>query len=140
MREAVGGDFKAPELDHPKLRTLAMTLEDRLPFGDASFDVVTLLAVLEHLSHPRRMVEEVARVLHRRGQVLLAVPSKAAKPVLEFLAFRLHVVSEAEIRDHKRYYDRASLRELFESSGLQVDRHSYFQLGMNNHLCATRTG
>jgi len=140
VREGVGIDFKAPELDHPKLRTIAMTLEDRLPFADASFDVVTLLAVLEHLSQPRRVLEEVARVLRPGGQVVITVPSKAAKPVLEFLAFRLHVVSEAEIRDHKRYYDRAALLELFASSGLRVDRHAYFQLGMNNYLCATRAG
>lgn len=140
VREAVGIDFKAPEIDHPRLRTLAMTLEDRLPFADASFDVVTLLAVLEHLSQPRRMVEEIARVLRPGGEVLVTVPSKAAKPVLEFLAFRLHVVSEAEIRDHKRYYDRESLAELFRSTGLRVDRHAYFQLGMNNYLRATRTG
>lgn len=59
MREAVGVDFKAPELDHPKLRTLATTLEDRLPFGDASFEVVTLLAVLEHRSHPLRNSRQI---------------------------------------------------------------------------------
>ncbi len=138
VREGVGIDFKAPPLDHPKLRTLTMTLEERLPFDDASFEVVTLLAVLEHLSSPEAMVREIARVLAPGGQVVLTVPSKAAKPVLEFLAYRLHVVSESEIRDHKRYYDRASLEALFAPTGLQIERHAYFQLGMNNYLCATR--
>ncbi len=110
-----------------------------MPFADASFDVVTLLAVLEHLAEPRRMVEEIARVLRPGGQVVLTVPSHAAKPVLEFLAYRLHVVSEAEIRDHKRYYGAADLRALLQGTGLAIDRHRYFQLGMNNFLVATRS-
>lgn len=139
VREGVGIDFKAPAIDHPKLRTLAMTLETRLPFADQSFDVVTLLAVLEHLAYPRAMLEEISRVLRPGGEVVVTVPSKAARPVLEFLAYRLRLVSEAEIRDHKAYYDRRSLQEIFEGTGLRIDRHAYFQLGMNNFLCATKT-
>jgi len=139
VREGVGIDFKAPVLDHPKLSTLTLTLEDRLPFEDASFDVVTLLAVLEHLSQPEAMVREIARVLKPGGQLVLTVPTLAARPVLEFLAFRVGLVSKAEILDHKRYYDRRLLEELFDGTGLRIDRHAYFQLGMNNFLCATRT-
>ena len=138
VREGVGIDFKAPALAGPKLRTIAATLEDRLPFEDASFDVVTMLAVLEHLTHPREMLLEIARVLRPGGQLVLTVPSHAAKPVLELLAYRLHVVSQAEIRDHKRYFNRADLVDILSGTGLAIDRHAYFQLGMNNYLCATR--
>lgn len=138
MSEAVGIDFKAPIIDHPKVRTMTATLDERLPFPDESFDVVTMLAVLEHLSRPREIVQEISRVLRPGGQVVLTVPSPIAKPVLEFLAFRLGVISKDEIRDHKRYYDRASLAELFQSTGLRIERHAYFQFGMNNFLRATK--
>lgn len=138
VKEAVGIDFKAPEIHHPKLRTVTLTLAERLPFADASFDVVTLLAVLEHLSHPEAMVAEITRVLRPHGEVVVTVPSHAARPVLEFLAYRLHLVSEAEIRDHKRYYDRDSLTAMFSATGLRIDEHLYFQLRMNNYLRASK--
>jgi 2-polyprenyl-3-methyl-5-hydroxy-6-metoxy-1,4-benzoquinol methylase len=138
VQHAVGIDLKAPRIATPRLTTIAAALADELPFPDASFDVVTMLGVLEHLSHPRAIVEEIARVLRPDGQLVLTVPSPRAKPVLEFLAYRVGLVSEAEIRDHKRYYDRRSLGELLQGSGLVIVRHRSFQLGMNNLLVANR--
>jgi len=129
-----GIDQKAPELCTKKLTTRRLQLSDSLPYRDESFDVVTMLAVLEHLSYPRAIVAEICRVLKPGGRLLLTVPSKAAKPVLEFLAYRLGLVSEAEIRDHKCYYTKHSLRELMSLTGLEIEAHHYFQLGMNNLL------
>jgi 2-polyprenyl-3-methyl-5-hydroxy-6-metoxy-1,4-benzoquinol methylase len=133
-----GIDQKAPELCTEKLTTRRLRLSDVLPYRNESFDVVTMLAVLEHLSFPRAIVAEICRVLKPGGRLLLTVPSKAAKPVLEFLAYRLGVVSETEIRDHKCYYTRHSLSELISPTGLEIEAHHYFQLGMNNLLIARK--
>jgi SAM-dependent methyltransferase len=134
-----GVDFKAPKILTDKIRTISVTLEDRLPFEDASFDLITLLAVLEHLDHPLSILRECARLLRPGGAILLTVPSWRAKPVLEFLAFRLGIVSADEIRDHKRYFNREDLFELFgEVDSLSIKRHQYFQFGFNNQLVAIK--
>ncbi len=112
-----------------------------LPFPNESFEVVTMLAVLEHLHHPQAMLQEIARVLKPSGALVLTVPSHAAKPVLEFLAFRLKIVSEEEIRDHKRYYNKRDLRELVALiPELTLTKHTYFQLGMNNFAIIHKRG
>lgn len=38
----------------------------------------------------------------------------------------------------RMHYGPGSLEELFADSGLRIDRHAYFQLGVNNFLVATR--
>jgi len=129
-----GIDQNAPELCTEKLATRRLRLSDSLPYRDESFDVVTMLAVLEHLYCPKAIVAEICRVLKPGGRMLVTVPSKAARPVLEFLAYRLGLVSEAEIRDHKCYYTKQSLSELICPTGLEIEAHRYFQLGMNNLL------
>ena len=140
IQSGVGIDFKAPKLRTSKLTTIESRLDVRLPFADSSFDFVTMLAVLEHLDRPIEILNECCRVLRPGGGLLLTVPSTCAKPVLEFLAFRLGIVSRSEIEDHKRYFDKKSLEDLFhgiaEFSGFS---HAYFQAGLNNRVFVVRS-
>lgn len=49
-----------------------------LPFGDASFDVVTLWNVAEHVKELQQLVDEVGRVLLPGGVLLLLCPNYAS--------------------------------------------------------------
>ena len=139
IAEGIGVDFKAPRIDEPRLKTYEMTLADRLPFEDASFDFITMLAVMEHLENDEQILRECVRLLKRGGGVLITVPSRYAKPVLEFLSYRVGIINPDEIRDHKRYYNRADLLGLVDRvGGLTVEKHRYFQLVFNNFLSLTK--
>ena len=46
-----------------------------LPFADASFEAVLLVAVLEHTSEPWRLLAEAQRVLKPGGTVVIVVPN-----------------------------------------------------------------
>lgn len=46
-----------------------------LPFADASFDVVLLIAVLEHVRCPERIMEEACRVLKPGGKAAILTPN-----------------------------------------------------------------
>ena len=157
----VGIDFKAPDIKTDKIHTFKYMLEPKpeltstynfkdsvmggqnklihLPFENEGFDVVTMLAVIEHLSYPIEMLKEIERVLKPSGILLLTAPSHLAKPVLEFLSYRLHIIDEREIRDHKRYYNKRDFFETFSHlDKLEILSHSYFQCGMNNFLIAKK--
>jgi SAM-dependent methyltransferase len=47
----------------------------QLPFGAGSFDVVLLIAVLEHTREPWRILAEARRVLAPGGRALMVVPN-----------------------------------------------------------------
>jgi SAM-dependent methyltransferase len=47
----------------------------QLPFAGQSFEVVLLVAVLEHTSEPWRILAEARRVLRRGGRAIMVVPN-----------------------------------------------------------------
>jgi len=63
-----------------------------------------MLAVLEHLERPIKITKEIERILKQNGKLILTVPGRNAKPVLEFLANTMKIFSEDEINAHKKYY------------------------------------
>lgn len=130
----VGIDFKVQELELAKIKTIRMRITDGLPFPPESFDVVTMLAVLEHLSEPFCMMSEIERILKKGGSLIMTAPTTMAQPVLEFLSYRLGIVNVDEIRDHKKYYNYNELKALFSHTGMVINSHSRFQLGMNNFI------
>ncbi len=62
-----------------------------------------MLAVLEHLPVDTPLLSEAVRVLKRNGYFIVTTPAPAAKPVLEFLSFRLHLVSEESINSGRHF-------------------------------------
>lgn len=80
---------------------------DALPFADESFDTVWSSQALEHMERPVDAVREMARVLKRRGALILTVPQ----------AWRLH----EEPHDYFRF-TRHGLRHILEQSGLSVEK------------------
>jgi SAM-dependent methyltransferase len=69
------------------IETVWADAEEPLPFEDASFDVVVLAELLEHLREPDRLVSEARRVLRRGGTITGSVPNAyRLKNRLRFLA------------------------------------------------------
>jgi ubiquinone/menaquinone biosynthesis C-methylase UbiE len=58
-----------------KCRLLLCADGYQLPFADGSFDVVLLIAVLEHTREPDRMLAEAQRVLKPGGRAIMVVPN-----------------------------------------------------------------
>ena len=62
---------------HAKEKGRAVLCGDgyHLPFADASFSVVLLIAILEHTSQPWRVLAEARRVLKPGGRAIMVVPN-----------------------------------------------------------------
>lgn len=120
---------------------LEADLNGLLPLETASADVVTSIAVIEHLHRPELHVAEAHRTLKPGGRLIMTTPSPRSKGILEFLAYRLHVIDEHEIRDHKHYFDERELRQTMAAAGFRPEDVTYhgFLFGLNQLLVVTRS-
>lgn len=133
IKKGLGIDFKVTNTKVGNIQTIQLKFDSHLPFEESSFNVVTMLAVLEHIENESQILSEIHRILIPGGKLIITVPSIWSQPILEFLAYKLKIISEAEIRDHKRYYNREKLAEIFINlTGFQNLHHQYFQFRMNN--------
>jgi SAM-dependent methyltransferase len=91
------------------------SLPDGIPFTDATFDVIGLFDVLEHLDAPVESLTALAARLTKSGAIVLTVP---ANPWL----WGPHDVRH----QHLRRYTARSLRDHLVLAGLRVEYISYF--------------
>lgn len=101
----------------------------RLPLRAATFDVVVLSAILEHVVDPRVAVGEAARVLRPGGRLVAYVPWDGAVVPLKRWALKrwarrlglgLGRLSAGQAPGHLRTFDRARIRELFAAVAREV--------------------
>lgn len=110
---------------------------DDLPDGDATFDAITMLAVLEHI--PVEVQAALAEACRRRlrpgGLLLITVPSPAVDYLLAALKY-LRLIDGMSLEEHYGF-DVRQTPVCFTGAGLELLAHRRFQLGLN-HLFAFR--
>jgi 2-polyprenyl-3-methyl-5-hydroxy-6-metoxy-1,4-benzoquinol methylase len=99
---------------------------------DEQFDVVTLLAVIEHVprEEQKALALECARVLVPNGRVIVTTPSPAADRVLDALR-AVRLIDGIELDQHYGL-EPDEVPAVFSSAGLSLVHRARFELGFNN--------
>lgn len=105
-----------------------------LPFESTFFDVVTMLAVFEHIEANalQRLLQEIHRVLRPRGMFVMTTPAHWTEELLKVMS-SLRLVSHEEIGEHEAQYSRGEIVTALVGAGFESTqiRHGTFELGMN---------
>lgn len=127
--------------DNVKLTHIDVYKADALPFESGMFDVVTMLAVFEHIKVDtlKRLISDIHRVLKPGGVYIMTTPSGWTGPILDALKL-LRMVSPEEIDEHEDSYSVKKIRAIMQHTPFAPDRtrYGYFELGMNVWMQATK--
>ena len=108
--------------------------EGVLPYPNGFADIVTLLAVIEHIN-PEKIIsilKELKRILKSNGVLIITTPSGWTDCILRIFA-KLNIVSKEEINEHKDLYTQNKLKKLLLQAGFKNEdmRFGFFELFMN---------
>ena len=132
------------------LPNLALAVGEHLPYPDASFDVIFLHEVLEHVDDDVATLKEARRVLAPGGRVVIFVPNR-------LYPFETHGIFIGKkyvfgniplvnylpdpVRDrlvpHARAYTKGGLRRVYRRAGLKPVLHTQVLPGFD-HVIARR--
>ena len=116
---------------------LAKTLDQRityslgsltsLPYADASFDVVLVFDVLEHLKEPEKGLAEISRVMTPGALFHALVPCEGQPLTLHWLLWRINLAANLKEKHggHIQRFHHQRLRALFHANGLVITGITY---------------
>lgn len=100
-------------------------------FKDDFFDVVTMLAVIEHIDIDKveSTFKEIYRILKPNGRFILTTPSPKSKWIIKLLHWD---------EGHKKYYDIHDIVCKIYKIGFYPLYSGYFEFGLNQWLYAEK--
>jgi 2-polyprenyl-3-methyl-5-hydroxy-6-metoxy-1,4-benzoquinol methylase len=103
----------------PRKHFLPIT-EGSLPFNDASFDVVTLIEVIEHLTRGQgcKLLTEIHRIMEPGGMCLVTTPNYAGLwPLLEYFVNRRGKINYEH--QHISHFTASRLQSFMKETGFE---------------------
>ena len=132
----VGLDEHVGQSPQEKISIVQADITATLPLASKTFDHVTMLAVLEHLSKPAAVLAETYRILRRPGSLILTWPSPAVDPILEVLTRIGLVNDDMGFEQHQPRVPTEKLKEMLREIGFTRFENGKFEMGLNNWLVA----
>jgi SAM-dependent methyltransferase len=133
----IGLDIVIKNSKKRNVELIKADLTKRLPLKPKIADAVTMLAVLEHLPGPEKIVKEAYRILKPGGVFLVTVPSPQAEKILPTLA-TFGIVRREMIDQHENYFTPAHLKKICKAAGFKKIHIETWELGFNTFLKATK--
>ena len=142
-----GGQWSSADASPASVRAIGRTLGEtvtelrdaRLPFPDASFDLIVVADLLEHVDDDRGLLAEVARCLAVGGRAILNVPRLKPWGLLRPVRRALGLTDEWHGHVHSGY-DERSLRVILPPTLRLAGSRSYvrfFSYALDTALNAT---
>jgi ubiquinone/menaquinone biosynthesis C-methylase UbiE len=138
IKKGIGIDQKLEAVTTGNIDLKKITIENKLPIDDGIADVITMLAVLEHVKYPELILKEAYRILKPDGLMIITTPTPRSRFALELLAFKMGIIDSREILDHKRYLWGYEIYNMLLEAGFSSAEWKEFQFGMNTFVKAVK--
>lgn len=116
------------------IHLISLDATSGLPFKENSFEVITMLAVIEHIKETEilSLLKDCRKILKKGGLLIITTPSPSSIFLLRLMC-KLNLVSKEEIYEHKKHYTLREITNKLIQSGFDKNRikKKKFEFSMN---------
>ena len=120
---------------YPSRQFLLMDIEHAHFDFDRKFETVVMTAVLEHLSNPRYVLQQIRGLIGLRGRLVITTPTPLGGRC-HSLGGRIGLFSQEAVHDHKFIYNRSQLTDVLGGCGFSIMHYETFEFGGNQLVVA----
>jgi 2-polyprenyl-3-methyl-5-hydroxy-6-metoxy-1,4-benzoquinol methylase len=110
--------------------------KEELSLPQNNFDFVIMLAVLEHLEKPVKVLNEVRKTLQDDGIIILTTPHPRGENVLE-IGSKVRIFSQDK-HQHQPLFNREKIQDIAEQAKLKIVEFQTFLLGFNQKIILSK--
>ncbi len=105
-----------------------------LPISD--YEIVLFMAVFEHIEpfDLIQILDQISCKTCKNAIIFGTTPTPLSRPILETLSYRLRLIDERQIKDHKVYYDEFWLKSILQKTDWIIQSYKTFQFGLNSEF------
>ena len=98
-----------------------------------------MLAVIEHLTSPRKVITKLSKRLNKRGRIILTTPSPMGGIMLKAGSL-IGLFDRSAEEEHHLLLDKNSLKTLMAGTNLVMLKYKKFLFGMNQVIVYSING
>ncbi len=101
------------------------------------FDTITMIAVIEHLKNPDKVLKQILDLLKDKGTLVITTPTPFGDNVHKIGAM-LGLTSKDAVEDHYMLYDYNNMKNLLSEYRFHIKKYHTFICGMNQIFVCKR--
>jgi 2-polyprenyl-3-methyl-5-hydroxy-6-metoxy-1,4-benzoquinol methylase len=122
--------IKALKKRFPKHQFYNSNLEKTQLETKEKFDLILLVAFIEHLKNPDPLMKNSRKLLMAEGRIVMTTPTRVGD-FLNTVGAYLGLTAMSAVKDHEIIYNKKKMKALAERNGLEIETFKHFQFGLN---------
>lgn len=103
---------------------------DSLNFG-TKFDVVLMVAFIEHIYNQKHLFTQVLKNLNSRGRIVITTPTPFGNDFVHRIGTAIGIFSRDAADNHVVIYNKKRFKILARDFGLVIEKYHLFEFGCN---------
>jgi len=119
---------------YPQRRFIIADLEDPVKEIVQQFNAITMLAFLEHVSSPARVIQDLLPLLKPEGIIIATTPAPISRKIHDVGA-AMGLFSRSAADEHHQFLNKEALFQIGIQNGLTIAHFERFMFGLNQLIC-----